>query len=131
MTTLPIRIHFMANLALITALAIWTSDILQWPGLLIITYVFTLPVVPFLMLLMWLISKMKLSLFFNWMFFVLSVAAFSFIPIMVIGFFTGDIEPEILSFSMPAAFAGVLLQLKPIHKFLKQYSYEQDPFEAI
>jgi hypothetical protein len=131
MIALPLRIHLMANLALIAASLLWSPDIIAWPGLMIIIYVFTLPVVPLLVLSMYLISKMKLSLFFNWMFLVLSIAALSFIPLVIVSFFTGEITPELLSLSMPAAFAGVLLQLKPIHKFLKQYSYEQDPFEAI
>jgi hypothetical protein len=130
-TQLPIRIHFLANAALILAAFIWSPDLREWPSLILITYLISLPVVPMLILIIWLITRMKLSLFFNWVFLVLSVAAFSFIPLITISFLTGDIEARLLSLSMPAAFAGLLFQIKPIHKFLKQYSYEPDPFEAV
>ena len=89
----------------------------------LLSFLFTLPVIPALILVFWLVGRMQQNIFIKWILFLVFISLCSTIPTLLIDPLSG----YLLILSMPAAFMGVLLQANPIHQYLINSYGKENP----
>ena len=134
MIKLSFRIYLLANLMVI--LSVFAIGQPSWDNLYLLpiiglfSLVFSLPVIPALFLVFWIMERMEQNILIKWSVLLLLIAICSAIPAFLIEFPKLALATELLPFSMPAAFLGVLFQSIPIHNYLN-HSYGKENPETI
>lgn len=131
MVKLSLKIYLLANLALVMLLAAMALP--DWSEIdfvfivALVSFIITLPVIPALLLVFWLIGKSKHNIFIKWIWLLASIAVCAFIPILLweSGQFT--LSGILFRFSLLAAYLGVLFQVIPIHQYLINSYGKENP----
>ena len=127
MIKLTLKIYLLANLTVVIfILAMTLPSLDEFSYVLffaLFSLLFTLPVIPALLLVFWLVGSIQQNILTKWILFLLFIALCSTIPTILIDFLSGNL----LQFSMPAAFLGVLFQANPIHQYLINSYGKENP----
>ena len=127
MVKLSFRIYLLATLSLVLVILAMTMPALDEFNNVIffalLSFLFTLPVIPALILVFWLVGRMQKNIFIKWILFLVFISLCSTIPTLLIDPLSG----YLLILSMPAAFMGVLLQANPIHQYLINSYGKENP----
>ena len=129
MIKLSFRIYLLANLTVVLSFLIMGLPLKgeEFSFLLLIgliSLVITLPVIPALFLVFWVVAMLRQNIFIKWILFLVLIAFCSFIPLFIL---ERGMHGDLLQFSMPAAFLGVLFQANPIHQYLINSYGKENP----
>src|SRR5687768_118338 len=133
MIKLSFRIYLLANLSVLMFVFGLAMMLVSFSDFEIVLYVsmvsflFTLSVIPALVLIFWMVGRIKQNIFIKWILFLLLIAICATIPTFMIEFPRLVFSAPLLQFSLPAAFLGVLFQANPIHQYLINSHGKENP----
>jgi hypothetical protein len=131
MVKLSLKIYLLANLAVVMLLAAMAipdlSEIETVFIVALVSFIITLPVIPALLLIFWLLGKAKQNIFIKWIWLLASIAACATIPTFLFESGRFALSGSFFRFSLLAAYLGVLFQVIPIHQYLINSYGKENP----
>jgi hypothetical protein len=131
MVKLSLRIYLLANLAMVITILIVGYPF--WDDLSIlfiaaaVSLIFSLPVIPALLLIFWMVGRLQQNIFFKWILFLVLIAGCATLPWFLFEFLQMVFSGYLLQFSILAAFLAVLFQANPIHQYLINSYGKENP----
>ena len=122
MIKLAIKIYLLANLSVILSflflILLAGEELSLFLFVAMVSLIISLPVIPALFLVFWIVAIIRQSIFIKWMMLLFFIVVCSAIPALLVQISYMPSFGVLLQFSMPAALLGVLFQANPINQYL-------------